>query len=339
MLISKNINLKPFNTFGIDCLAKTLISINTEKEARSIFRNEIAWEKPLQIMGGGSNILFTTDFRGTILYPDFTSLRVEMLEKDHVIVSAGSGVEWDTFTAWCVEMGFSGPENLSGIPGSVGAVPVQNIGAYGTDVKEIIVKVRAISTSDGKLRIFKNAECGFGYRTSIFKTSARGKYLITRVYFRLRLKFIPKLGYGSLNEEVGKLGKATLKNVREAVLKIRKNKLPDPFITGNAGSFFKNPVIDNRAARELTDNYPDIPVYDDDSGKKKLAAGWLIEQCGWKGFKSGNAGVHDKQALVLVNLGNARGIEIFELSEKIRESVKNKFGIQLEREVEVIGIT
>lgn len=336
MLIKRNVSLKSFNTFGIECMAGTLIHVRTEKEARSLLSGGLTCKKPLLIIGSGSNILFTRDFRGTIICPMFRSIRIENLENEGVIISAGAGVVWDDLVEWSVQMGLGGIENLSGIPGKVGAVPVQNIGAYGTEAKDVIAKVRTLRTSDGKIRIFRNEECGFGYRSSIFKKDEKGKYLVTRVYFRLNLNHVPNLGYGTLKEEVKKLGRPTLKNMRTAVLSIRQSKLPDPAIIGNAGSFFKNPLVSKRRAESLISRYPQMPVYDDPSGMKKIAAGWLIEQCGWKGKRAGEAGVHEKQALVLVNHGTAAGREIFELSEKIRRSVEDKFGIRLEREVEVI---
>ena len=235
-----------------------------------------------------------------------------------------------------MKLGFNGIENLSGIPGNTGAVPVQNIGAYGVEAKDVIEKVRTICTRTGKVRIFDNEECKFGYRSSIFKTSEKGRYLVTRVYLRLSLKDDPNLNYGSLKEEVLKFGKPTSKNTRKAVLKIRESRLPDPEVIGNAGSFFKNPIVSDSTAARLQKLYPGIPVYDGPSGRKKLAAGWLVEQCGWKGKRHGDAGVNEKQALVLVNHGNASGMEIFRLSEDIRKSIKKKFGVDLEREVEII---
>jgi UDP-N-acetylmuramate dehydrogenase len=233
-------------------------------------------------------------------------------------------------------MGFSGLENLSGIPGNVGAVPVQNIGAYGAEAKDTIIKVRTICTADGSVRIFNNEECEFGYRNSFFKAAGKGKYLVTRVFFRLALNHEPNLSYGLLKEEVSKMGLPTLKNIRNAVINIRHSKLPDPEVIGNAGSFFKNPVISRTSADKLLKANPKMPSYDDPTGGKRLAAGWLIEQCGWKGKKAGEAGVHEKQALVLVNHGKATGKEIFDLSEEIKRSVLKKFGVELEREVEVI---
>jgi UDP-N-acetylmuramate dehydrogenase len=317
-------------------MANIMIHVRTEKEAKALFSGEIKWKRPLLILGGGSNLLFTGDFTGTILCPEFGRIRIEEQTKNDVIVSAGAGIKWDTLAEWCVARGFSGIENLSGIPGNTGAVPVQNIGAYGAEAGNSILKVRTISTPDGKVRVFDNEECKFGYRSSIFKTSEKGKYLVTRVYFRLKLKHDPELNYGSLKEEVKKLGNPTLRNVRSAVLNIRYSKLPDPGVIGNAGSFFKNPVVIKATAENLMKDYPGMPVYDDPSGNKKLAAGWLVEQCGWKGKRTGDAGVHEKQALVLVNHGTASGKDILKLSEKIRKSVMDKYGINLENEVEVI---
>ncbi|MCU0474242.1 MAG: UDP-N-acetylmuramate dehydrogenase [Bacteroidales bacterium] len=336
MLINKNISLKHFNTFGLDYKAECMVRVRTKKEAVALFKGEISFKKPLLILGGGSNILFTGDFKGTILLPDFKGIRIEKKEGRSVIVSAGAGIVWDKLVEWTTERGLGGLENLSLIPGKVGAVPVQNIGAYGAEVKDTIIKVRAISVIDGSVRFFNNKECGFGYRTSIFKGSEKGRYLVTRVWFRLSGEPVLNLNYGSLNEEVAKLGGATLKNLRKAVIHIRQNKLPDPEVTGNAGSFYKNPVVSPQLADILKKRFPQIPCYDDPSGGIKLAAGWMIEHCGWKGRRLGKAGVHENQALVLINTGEASGKEILDLSEKIRASVMEKFGVELDREVVVI---
>ena len=337
MLIVKNIPLENYNTFRLRYSADNFVRITNERSAVSLFSNAKILKKPLLILGGGSNVLFVNDFKGTIIHPAFKRIRVEKQSDNYVIISAGAGAEWDKLVEWTVERGFSGLENLSLIPGSVGASPVQNIGAYGVEIKDFIVKVRTISIEDGSIRIFNNEECQFGYRTSIFKGKMKGKYLVTRVYYKLNINPLLNLNYGSLKEEADKLGGATIKNVRQAVINIRSNKLPDPKVTGNAGSFFKNPVIKSAIADQFKEIYPDMPVYNDRIGMKKLAAGWLIEKCGWKGKKIGSAGVHDKQALVLINLGNATGKEIYHLSELIRVSVEDKFGIRLEREVEVTG--
>jgi UDP-N-acetylmuramate dehydrogenase len=340
MKIYSDVPLKKYNTFGLNYAADCFIHIRNEKEAASVFNGSLSWKRPLLIVGGGSNLLFTGDFKGTILYPDLRGIKTE--EKDNekgcVIVSAGAGVNWDSFVEWTVNNGFGGLENLSLIPGKVGATPVQNIGAYGVEVNDLIIKVKTINTNDGSTRFFTNQECEFGYRNSIFKNSAKGKYLVTRVYYCLKIRPLLSLSYESLKEEVNKLGGETLKNVRQAVINIRRRKLPDPEIIGNAGSFFKNSVVENSLAEHLKKEYPDMPLYEDKTGYKKLASGWLIDRCGWKGKRIGDAGVHDKQALVLINYGNATGKQIYELSEEIRKSVFQKFGVDMEREAEVIGL-
>jgi len=338
MKIHRNVPLKKYNTFGLDYKADCMIHITTEKEAVSLFNGEVGWKKPLLIIGGGSNILFTSDFKGTVLHPEFKGIKIEdeETEKGYVIVSAGAGINWDDFVEWTVNKGFGGLENLSHIPGKVGATPVQNIGAYGTEVKDLILKVKTVGVVDGSKRIFSNKECQFGYRDSIFKNSEKGKYLVTRVFYRLTIEPTMNLSYGSLKEEVNRLGEVSLKNVRQAVINVRRSKLPDPEITGNAGSFFKNPVVKCSVAEVLKAEYPEMPVYEDRKGYMKLASGWFIERCGWKGIRIADAGVHDKQALVLINYGKATGKEIYNLSEEIKKSVHEKFGITLEREVETI---
>jgi UDP-N-acetylmuramate dehydrogenase len=335
-MIYKKVSLKKYNSFGLDYRADYFIKVQTEEEAILVLNNHGSLKKPLFVLGGGSNLLFTSDFEGTIIHPEITGIEIVEKRADHVIVSAGAGVIWDDLVSWTVSKGFGGLENLSLIPGLVGATPVQNIGAYGVEVKDSIIQIRAISLDEGKIREFTKEECRFGYRDSIFKNENKRMYLITRVYYKLIINPFLKTNYGSLKEEVGKLGGYTLENVRQAVINIRKSKLPDPTLIGNAGSFFKNPVVDNLTAKELKNLHPQIPIYNDLTGGKKLAAGWLIDQCGWKGKRRGNAGVHDKQALVLVNYGDATGPEILELAEEIKQSVSDRFGIELDREVEVI---
>ena len=337
-MIYENVPLKKYNTFGLDYMADYMIHIKSEKDADVLFKGKVSLKKPILILGSGSNILFTCDFKGTILYPEIRGIKIEEPENDerNVIVSCGAGVIWDDFVAWTVNKGFYGLENLSLIPGKVGATPVQNIGAYGVEVSERITKVKTININDGKRRVFSNNECEFGYRDSIFKKNEKGKYLVTRVYYKLSIKPNLNLNYNSLKEEVNKLGTESLKNVRQGVINIRRSKLPDPEITGNAGSFFKNPVVKDSFGTHLKIKYPEMPVYTDNDGQMKLAAGWLIEKCGWKGKRTGDCGVHDKQALVLINYGKATGKEIFALSEEIKKSVCEKFGIELEREVELV---
>jgi UDP-N-acetylmuramate dehydrogenase len=337
MQVNKDISLKKFNTFGFDYKADRMINIFSEEEAVLFFKNKNQDIKNILIIGGGSNILFTGDFKGTLIHPEFGGIQTEAKYEDSVVVSSGAGVIWDNLVDWSVKNGFGGLENLSLIPGCTGAAPVQNIGAYGTEVKDTIEKVRAVSTEDGSVEEFNNKECCFGYRSSFFKGENRGKYMVTRVYYRLSTNYLPKLDYGSLNDEIKSLGKPTISKVRQAVINIRRRKLPDPEVTGNAGSFFKNPVISISSAKKMRETYPEMPVYNDQSGGIKLAAGWLIDRCGWKGKRIGDAGVHDKQALVLVNYGRASGKNIYDLSEAIRKSVQDKFGVCLEREVEVVG--
>lgn len=336
-MIYKDISLKKYNTFGLDYKTDNLITIKTEEEAISILKDSGKINQPLFVIGGGSNLLFTDDYKGTLLHSDIESIMVDEEHPEYVIVSAGSGVNWDKFVEWCVNNGYGGLENLSLIPGSVGASPVQNIGAYGVEAKDSIEKVRVVSIRNGSITEFNKDNCRFRYRNSIFKCELKSIYLVSRVYFRLTTHPLLKLDYGSLNSEISKLGDVTIKNVRQAVINIRRNKLPDPDVLGNAGSFFKNPVIENTHATVLRKRFPEMPYYEDTGGKIKLAAGWLVDQCGWKGKRIGDAGIHEKQALVLVNYGNATGKEIFDLSEKIKHSVSDKFGIELEREVEVIG--
>jgi UDP-N-acetylmuramate dehydrogenase len=338
-MIYRNVPLRKYNTFALDYMADCMIRVKTEEEASDFFKNYKSWRKPLLILGSGSNLLFTCDFKGTILYPEMGGIKIEESDQEsgNIIVSSGAGVNWDDFVEWTVNKGFGGLENLSLIPGKVGATPVQNIGAYGVEVKDLILKINTLRTSDGSIRVFTNKECEFEYRNSIFKNHEKGKYLVTRVYYNLKMNPLLNLEYESLKDEVNRLGHLTLKNVRQAVINIRRSKLPDPEITGNAGSFFKNPIVTDSLASEMKNKYFSMPLYEDRKGFMKLAAGWLIEQCGWKGKRKGDAGVHDKQALVLINYGKATGKEIYDLSEQINKSVYEKFGVRLEREVEIVG--
>lgn len=335
-MIYDNISLKKYNTFGLNIKADRLITFVHEENAIHFFRQEKLSDQNYLIIGKGSNLLFTGDFHGTVIRPEIEGISLEEKKSDNVVVSCGAGVIWDRLVESTVNNGLGGLENLSLIPGLVGASPVQNIGAYGVEVKNSIEKVRAISIEDGSIREFSNEECAFGYRSSIFKKELKGRYMITKVFFRLSTKPKLCLEYGSLKEEVSKLGSMSLGNIRKIVIKIRETKLPDPDHLGNAGSFFKNPVISVSSANKLKSEYPGLPTFSDPTGDIKLPAGWLIEQCGWKGRRIGDAGVHDKQALVLVNHGKASGMELFNLSEEIRRSVAARFGISLEREVEII---
>jgi UDP-N-acetylmuramate dehydrogenase len=338
-MIYENVSLKKYNTFGLNVKADRLVTFTHEENAIHFFKVQNVSVQKFMILGVGSNLLFTEDFHGTMIHPEMEGISLEGKKGNDVIISAGAGVIWDKLVESTVKKGLGGLENLSLIPGLVGAVPVQNIGAYGVEVKDTIEKVRSISIEDGSVREFNNEECRFGYRDSIFKRELKGKYFITKVYFRLSTKPKLSLEYGSLKDEINKLGSTSLVNVRNIVISIRQSKLPYPEQICNAGSFFKNPVVDGQVADKLKLKHPKIPVFKDHSGGMKLAAGWLIEQCGWKGKRIGDAGIHDKQALVIVNHGNATGRELFDLSEEVKKSVAEKFEIILEREVEVIGIT
>ncbi len=335
MQIQKNISLKLYNTFGIDVKARYFVEVTSVDELSSVLKDNM---KELLILGGGSNILLTQDFEGLVIKNNFKGIEIVSEDAAAVTLKVGAGENWHQFVMYCIGKGYCGIENLSLIPGNVGASPMQNIGAYGVEVKDVITKVEAVNLHDYSVRIFSNQECSFGYRTSIFKTTEKGNYFITSVTFKLSK--IPNLNtsYGAIETELERLGidEPTIKDVSTAVINIRQSKLPDPNEIGNSGSFFKNPVVTEAVKTKITHEYPDAPSYPQPNSVYKMAAGWLIEQCGWKGKIIDNYGVHDKQALVLVNYGGAKGSEIYKLSEEIIKSVEEKFGITLEREVNII---
>ena len=336
-MIYKNFSLKKHNSFELDYKADKFIVIKSIDKFSELIEQKKELAVPYFILGGGNNVLFTSDYNGVILHPAIEGIEIEKNDGKSVLVSAGAGVEWDSLVEWSVEKGLYGLENLSHIPSSVGATPVQNIGAYGREASEVIDKVVAININDGSIKTFTNEECCFNYRDSIFKRELKNKYLIVKVFFKLSINGCFNLNYGSLEAEVNRLGGATLRNVRQAVINIRDSKLPNPKVLGNAGSFFKNPVVDSNKAGLLKSTFPELPVYEDKTGFVKLSAAWLIEKCGWKGKRQGDAGVHENQALVIVNYGKATGRQIFELSEDIKRSVLEKFGVELESEVEIVG--
>ncbi len=334
-VIKKDISLKPYNTFGIDVKASYYARANTvEKILYAI--NFASYNKlPIFVLGGGSNILFTRNIEGVVINPAIQGVQLQTDDEQYYVFRVGAGVVWDKFVEFAAENNLGGIENLSHIPGLIGASPIQNIGAYGVEVKDTIVKVEAIEVSSRKLIEFNASECRFGYRDSIFKQELKGKVIITHVWFRLSRNPSFILNYGNLAEEVEKLGEVTVQNVRKAVINIRKSKLPDPAELGNAGSFFKNPVVDADKYNALKSEHPDLNGFQVSESFYKIPAGWLIEKAGWKGKQVGRCGVHHKQALVLVNHGGATGTEILELSSSIQKSVKELFGIELEREVNV----
>jgi len=339
MLIKENHSLKNFNTFGIDVSARYFAEVKTPEELRQVFeRFPAEITPPHLLLGGGSNLLFTANYQGLVIKINLKGLDVVEENESEVVIKAAAGEDWDQFVEYCVLHGWGGLENLSLIPGQVGSSPIQNIGAYGVEVKDCFESLEAYEKSSGNLRNFSAEACRFGYRDSIFKREAKGEYVILSVSFRLRKKdHLLKLGYGAIQTELQQRGisQPTITHVREVVCSIRQSKLPDPAVTGNAGSFFKNPVLKQAAYQRLRAEHPGLVAFPDKGGIK-LAAGWLIEQAGWKGYRQGDAGVHPLQALVLVNYGKASGKELAALSEKIKASVKKIFGVELETEVNII---
>lgn len=326
------------NTFGIDVKAKSFLSFSDAEGLIQFYQSNPEYRNVAHlIVGRGSNLLFLHDVDELVLSSDVAGIEILREDKETVWVEAGAGIDWDEFVAFCVGNGWGGVENLSLIPGKVGAAPVQNIGAYGVEVGSVIREVHGVDLQTLQEKSFTREMCQFSYRNSIFKQEWKGRYVVTSVVFELNKKPEFQLDYGDVAAEVERLGKVSHSTIRRAVIAIREHKLPDPEIIGNAGSFFKNPVVDKEIAHSLKAKYPDVPLYQAGTGKVKIAAAWLIEKAGWKGKRVGRAGVHDRQALVLVNHGGATGQEIFDLSEQIRTDVKNKFAIQLEREVNVIG--
>jgi len=339
MEIQHDVPLKPLNTFGVEARADYFAEVNEIAGLEDFFKTgrlSFGKEENVLILGGGSNILFTGDFHGLVVKINLKEVSMKE-ESGKVLVTAGAGEVWDKLVEQCVQEGLYGLENLSGIPGSVGAAPIQNIGAYGAEMRDCFHSLDAMDRTSGEVVRFGKDQCRFGYRDSIFKNESKGRYIILSVTFSLSRKAAFNLNYRALKDKLATRGEAlTLSQVREAVLEIRSAKLPDPAVTGNAGSFFKNPVVDHAKLASLLRDFPGMVHYTAAEGGNKLAAGWLIEQCGLKGHRDGQAGVHKDQALVLINLGQASGSEILKLSEKVRESVMQKFGVSLEAEVWIV---
>jgi len=331
-----NKDIKALNTFGLPCITTAFFSFTSEEDLITFIKSGKTKTTRVLVLGGGSNILFTKDFEGLIIHPATAGMSVEHLTTEHAIVKVSAGVIWDDFVEWSVNQGFGGIENLSFIPGLAGASPVQNIGAYGSEAKDTLLKVRCISLEDGSVIELTAADCRPGYRDSIFKRELRDKVVVTTIWYRLSRKPSLNTSYPDVASECTALGGITLQNVRQAIIKIRRRKLPDPSEIGNAGSFFKNPVISSARFSEFLKEHPDMPGYSLPDGTFKIAAGWLIDRCGWKGKRVGDAGVHPNQALVLVNYGNATGNEIISLAEGIKKSVKEMFSVDILPEVEII---
>lgn len=336
MKISENVSLKPYNTFGIDVKASFFVEIFNEADLVELFRTGLPQQQTLLIMGGGSNMLFTKDFEGLVVKLSIGGISYEEVGEE-VLVTAGAGVVWNDLVSYAVKHDFSGIENLTLIPGTVGASPIQNIGAYGAEIKDVFQSCRAFEIATGEFKNFEFEDCHFGYRESIFKGKLKGQYIITSVTFNLNKVANIQTHYGAITSELENrgIGNPTIKDVSAVVASIRVSKLPDPSTIGNAGSFFKNPVIDNETFQEVLTKYPDVANYPAPNGQIKLAAGWLIEKSGFKGIVEGQTGTWKNQALVLVNHGNAKGQEVYDFSEKIIKTVQNNFGITLEREVNI----
>jgi len=338
MLIEKNISLKSFNTFNIDVKAKYFVEVNDLSELKELLDDKNYISEKRLIIGGGSNILFTKDFDGIVIKLNNSEIEKFNETDEEIFIKVDAGVEWDSFVKFCVDNGLRGVENLSLIPGNVGAVPIQNIGAYGVEVKDIIESVNIVLLSDLGEKTYSNNECNFGYRNSIFKNELKDKFVITYVLFKLSKSNSINLDYSPLkNYFYGKNeSKITIEEVREAVIQIRTGKLPDPKIIGNAGSFFKNPIISKNQFDDLANIYKDLKGFPESNSDIKISAGWLIEKCGLKGKRIGDVGVHEKQALVIVNYGDTSGNKILEFSKMIQKEVKNRFEIDLINEVNIL---
>ena len=341
MQVQQNFPLKKYNTFGVEASAKYFSVFSTIEELQNFSELNYKLQTTnykLFILGGGSNVLFTKNYDGLVLKNEIKGIHTVHEDEDHIYVKAGAGENWHQFVIHCIKNNFAGVENLSLIPGNVGASPMQNIGAYGVEVKDVFYSLEAFHLKERRIVNFTLNDCEFGYRDSVFKKKYKDQFVILNVTYRLNKKPQYNISYGAIKEELEKMNvkKLDIKSISQAVINIRSSKLPDPDVIGNAGSFFKNPEVSEHEFHELQQMKPGIVGYELDNGNVKLAAGWLIEQCGWKGFRRGDAGCHEKQALVLVNYGNAKGGEIYDLSEEIKQSVKKKFGVELEREVNII---
>jgi UDP-N-acetylmuramate dehydrogenase len=338
MQVSNNISLKPYNSFGIDARAKLFGRFSSVDELAALTEDPSIHREPLLILGGGSNILFRNDFNGLVLKNELKGIELTGEDPEYYYVRANAGENWHGFVEYCLAQNYAGIENLSLIPGNVGASPMQNIGAYGVEIKDVFHDLEAWHLQERVVQKFTLAACGFGYRESVFKKQYKGQFVILNVTFRLRKQPVYHTHYGAIEQELAAMGvkELSIQKISQAVTNIRTSKLPDPKIIGNAGSFFKNPVITQAQFDALKNEFPSLPGYPAAGQQVKTAAGWLIEQCGWKGFRKGDAGCYDKQALVLVNYGHASGDEIFSLSQSIINSVQEKFGIVIEREVNII---
>ncbi|MEZ0609280.1 UDP-N-acetylmuramate dehydrogenase [Fibrella sp. WM1] len=340
LTVQRGVSLRPYTTFGIEAQANYFADLTSEADFETLRQLNELTDLPKLILGGGSNLLFTQNVNGLVLKLSLGGIEVIRQDEHHIYVRAGGGVIWHDLVMYCVANNYAGLENLSLIPGTVGAAPMQNIGAYGVEIEQVFDHLEAVHIETGEKRRFEHADCQFGYRESVFKHALKGQYIIASVTFRLDKVPTFHTGYGAISETLAEMGitddKLTIRAISEAVIRIRRSKLPDPAEIGNAGSFFKNPEIDQAQFDQLKTTYPVLPGYPLASGRVKVPAGWLIEQAGWKGYRTGDAGVHAKQALVLVNYGNATGQEILDLAYRVRASVLETFGIEINPEVNII---
>ncbi|MFN2439721.1 MAG: UDP-N-acetylmuramate dehydrogenase [Chitinophagaceae bacterium] len=345
MQIRENFSLKPYNTFGIDVKAKYFSTFHSVADLEEILNSQLptpdsrlSIPNSLLILGGGSNLLFTKNFDGIVLKNEIKGIEIIKEDDDFIYIKAGAGINWHEFVLYCLQNNYAGIENLSLIPGNIGASPMQNIGAYGVEIKDVFHELEAYHINEKILKTFSLEECEFGYRESVFKWKYKNQFVIISVSFRLRKTPVFNISYGAIKQELEKMNvkELTIQVISQAVINIRSSKLPDWKKLGNAGSFFKNPQIAQHEFHELKRIFSEMISFPVGTEYTKLAAGWLIEQCGWKGYRKGDAGCYEKQALVLVNYGNATGIEIYNLSEEIIQSVKDKFKVVLEREVNIL---
>ncbi len=336
-LIKKNFPLEDLNTFGISSTADFYIKVNSLDDLTKLTASKGLPKKPVFILGQGSNVLFPDNYQGLIIHSGIKGIEVISETEKEVIIKVGSGINWDSFVEYCVEKDWGGLENLSDIPGSIGASPVQNIGAYGVEIKDYIIKVEGICLNSGRLKSFNNHECQFGYRNSVFKTRYKNSLFISHVYYKLnKAPHQFNLRYGNIQNIISKQNIINIKTLRNAIIEIRRSKIPDTKEMGNAGSFFKNPVVANRLANEILKIYPDMPYFEALPDKVKIPAAWLIEHAGMKGYRKGNAGTHENHALIIVNYGNAKSEEIVDIAKEVQMKVKTKFNVELEPEVTIL---
>ena len=338
MNIQQNFSLKAFNTFGIEAKARFFVEVDDPGEFQNLVKEKVYRDNKVLILGGGSNVLFVNDFDGLVVRNNIKGIELIQDTDNHSILKVGGGEIWQDLVDHCLDHDLGGIENLSLIPGTVGAAPMQNIGAYGVEIKEVFQELEAIDRDSGELRTFNKEDCQFGYRESSFKRDLKGKYFISHVLLKLSKQHELNISYGAIKETLAgwSIASPTIQDVSRAVISIRCSKLPDPADIGNAGSFFKNPIIPIDQYEVLKRRFPGIPAYDEGADYKKVPAGWLIEQAGFKGKRIGDVGVHEKQALVLVNYGNGKGKEIRELAQEIQETIKSTFEIKLIPEVNII---